>query len=128
MRKLGVLILLMLVLGVSAGCMGSSSLLQTKWTRQKLENLEVGMEKLQVLDVMGRPYTREVFTDEDGEPVEVLYYHTVFTGHALLIEPDEKHLTPIVLQDGKVRGWGRNFYDKTKRYHLQHDISIKNEP
>jgi hypothetical protein len=87
-------------------------------TRGNLNNLEVGMTKDQVIAVMGRPHTREVFPDETGHSVEVLIYITEYTDAGSIPDSDK---TPICLRDGKVTGWGRNFYDRTQK----HDITIR---
>lgn len=118
-----IVMILLLTMVPAYGC-ASSSPLRTAMARSKLQNLEIAMSKDQVVGVMGKPYTREVFLGKDGSPVEVLFYHTAFTGNALFIEPDERHLTPVLLKDGKVIGWGRNFYDNTVRYHVEHEMTV----
>jgi hypothetical protein len=82
---------------------------QVRHTRDSLNRLELGMNKRSVLDIMGAPRIREVFMDSDEKGVEVLFYQTEFVGMA--ITPRQKDLTPILLKENRVIGWGRNFYE-----------------
>jgi hypothetical protein len=104
---------------------------------QTLTRLEVGMTRDQVLDLMGRePVTVEVPMEDTFERVdiphpyrtesyhaqgrrfEVLYYLTSETARDLAITDDE--LTPIVLVDGRVDGWGWGFWnDQVRRYEIR---------
>jgi hypothetical protein len=87
--------------------------------RARLEHLELGMSKNDVLAVMGKAHKKEAFYDKDGTPTEVLVYETEYTdsgGFAL-----EKAFTPVVLRSGKVIGWGANMYDQTTK----HDVRIE---
>jgi hypothetical protein len=86
--------------------------------RANLNRLEVGMTKDQVLAIMGKPYSREVFPDEAGRPVEILIYVTQYTESGAIPDSDK---TPVCLRDGKVVGWGRNFYERTQKQ----EITIK---
>jgi len=81
------------------------------------------MSKAEILRIMGRPYSREIFIEDDGKPVEFLLYQTKFVGVA--VAPGDNELVPVAVKDGVVVGWGRNFYDRTKRYQVQQDISIR---
>ena len=101
----------------------SSGPFKTSSTRRNLDKLEVGMTKSEILDIMGFPYQREVFRGQDGQPVEVLIYQTKFVG--TLLSPSDSDLTPVVLKDNSLVGWGRNFYDRTKRYEFKHEIEVK---
>jgi hypothetical protein len=92
-------------------------------TRRNLDKLEVGMAKSEILNIMGSPYQREVFIGKDGQPVEVLLYQTKFVG--LLNPPSDRDLTPVVLKNNYLVGWGRNFYDQSKRYEIKHEIEVK---
>jgi hypothetical protein len=96
---------------------------QVNANRRNLDHLRVGMSKSEVLSVMGAPYQREVFPGQDNIPVEVLLYQTKFVGMA--IPPSDEELTPIVFRNNQLIGWGRNFYDTTKKYEFKHDIEIR---
>lgn len=84
-------------------------------TRANLIKLEVNMTKEQVVSIMGAPYAREVFPAEDGRPIEILLYLTQYTDSGSIPDSDK---TPVCLIDGKVIGWGRNFYDRTLRQRI----------
>jgi hypothetical protein len=107
---------------------------------QTLTRLEVGMTRDQVLDLMGREMVRvKVTTSDDpyefeladiphpyrtesyeaaGSRFEVLYYLTSETSRDRAITDDE--LTPIVLIDGRVDGWGWGFWnDQVRRYEIR---------
>ena len=86
--------------------------------RSKLNSLEMGMTKDQVLALMGKPYKREAY-----EGVEYWLYETEWISDG--VTTDEE-LTPIAFKNGKVDGWGRNYYqDRKKR--VEADINIKQE-
>jgi hypothetical protein len=75
------------------------------------------MDKAQVLQIMGEPRIREAFTDHDDVGVEALFYQTEFVGMA--VNPTESDLTPILIKDGQVIGWGRTFYETRVRLQLE---------
>ncbi|MFC1738559.1 outer membrane protein assembly factor BamE [Planctomycetota bacterium] len=68
-----------------------------------LNRLEVGMTRGQVIQIMGNPYTREAFRQE-----ELLFYLTNTFGAG------DAGYTPIAIKDGKVLGWGRHFIGGNK--------------
>jgi len=110
-----IICLLALVLLVS-GCASSSVM---PWgiekTRNNLANLELGMSKQEVINIMGMPYNREAYSTPDG-PLDFLIYLTKYTDSGSIPDSDT---TPICLLNGKVVGWGRNFYEQQKqRYEL----------
>lgn len=72
--------------------------------RSALNKLAVGMTRAEVVAIMGDPHKREA----DGR-AEFLVYRTETYDHG------DSSFTPIVLIDGKVTGWGRNFYDNVRR-------------
>jgi hypothetical protein len=96
--------------------------------RAHLQKLSLGMTKSQVLDavgngsarismgflggnrLIGNPYKTEMFDSGEGA-LEVLYYYTDLQREDGAISDDE--LTPVVLRDDKVIGWGRSFFDST---------------
>lgn len=77
--------------------------------RKNLNKLEVGMTRGQVIDIMGNPYRREA-----QDNTEWLLYRTeskINDGHyGIQNRPESGWLTPLVLEDGKLRGWGNNFW------------------
>jgi outer membrane protein assembly factor BamE (lipoprotein component of BamABCDE complex) len=87
--------------------------------RGNLNKLEVGMSKEQVTTIMGKPYQREV----SGER-EYWLYETE-RKNIYRTTPSE-YLTPVVFEDGKVAGWGRNYWvEKEKKFDVKIDQTIK---
>ncbi len=110
----------------------SCSVLRTVWAedilaknRENLNRLSMGMLKSDVLNIMGtqtitayesaqsaqmivitNPYRTEIMKNEKGENLEVLFY---YTDEKRLGQITDNELTPIVLKDGKVEGWGRSY-------------------
>ncbi len=91
--------------------------------RENLSRLAIGMPKQDVLNTMGtgtvdaiypggsstvvtNPYRTEIMKNEKGENLEVLFY---YTDEKRLTQITDNELTPIVLKDGKVEGWGRSY-------------------
>ncbi len=87
-----------------------------------LNRVEIGMTRNQVFEIMGtkthygkphygkatitpHPYKREIVKDGNKE-YEILYYYTKHT-------KGNDSLTPVVLLDGKVSGWGWNYLRST---------------
>lgn len=95
--------------------------------RANLTRLNLGMTKDEVHSVMGRegyryqgnPYRSAMYLAADGKPVEAFYYWTDHTANGV---PD-KDLTPVVFNDGKVVGWGREFWTE---YVSKYEVRIKN--
>ena len=87
--------------------------------RRNLMKLEIGMAKQEVISVMGNPYNREAYALPDGKPLEFLIYLTKYTDSGSIPDSDT---TPICFVDGKVTGWGRNFYEQQKQ---RYEIEIK---
>jgi len=108
----------LLCLGL-VGCVSSSVM---PWgiekTRNNLMKLELGMSKQEVIDIMGMPYNREAYSTPDGK-LDFLIYLTKYTDTGSIPDSDT---TPICLLNGKVTGWGRNFYEKQKQ---RYEIEIK---
>lgn len=80
--------------------------------RSALLKLNPGDTKEQLVQLMGDPYLREVYPQG-----EVWFYRTS------LSEGKRNSLTPVVVNNGKVVGWGENYYDTTIKKKL--DVNIK---
>jgi len=111
------------LLVVCAACFGTKPQHIAGTNRSRLRNLKVGMTRAQVVEVMGdeqwddvkggfdvmsNPYETASYSSGHGDPIEVLYYYTTFhrwSGTA----PKPKHLTPVVLTNGVLVGWGHEF-------------------
>lgn len=126
-------ILLFLIVSIMLGCTKyMSAQIQEVRTRnrQNLINLKLGISKDEVLDIMGRytdtlksdrfadtehyiinnPYKSSSFSVKD-EGIEVLYYYTELKSNDGAVTDDE--LTPLVLIDDKLTGWGWDFWYDT---------------
>lgn len=88
---------------------------QSRATNERLMQVQIGMDRQQLLSLMGNPYRREVYGDN-----EFLIYET---DHWAKQEKDR--FIPILLKNGKVSGWGRNYYDYTERSKIEADIQVK---
>ena len=109
MKKLVIIITLAVIL---SGCGEAQN-------RKNLNQLEVGMTKVQVLEIMGEPYRREAQGNN-----EWLLYPTTFYG--LLSEPSDFHLTPMLIKDGKLEGWGENYWTtKEQKFDIKIDQTVK---
>jgi hypothetical protein len=120
MKKL-IILLSLIVIGCSSIYLDTSDLLRDQ-NKENLKKLSVGQPKNLVMDIMGRdpskgvfmwidnPYRTEVLTGKDGKTYEVLYYYTDLKARDDKITDDE--LTPVVLQDGKLVGWGYPLLDQ----------------
>lgn len=74
--------------------------------------LEVGMSKQEVINILGNPYNRDAYTTPDGSVLEFLIYLTKYTDSGSIPDSDT---TPICFLNGKVTGWGRNFYEQQQQ-------------
>jgi len=101
--------------------------------RESLNRLRMEMTREEVLALMGtetvraregwqitNPYRTETLVAKSGETFEVLYYYTDVKRRDDAITDDE--LTPIVLQGGKVVGWGWTFLDQETQ---KHEIRVR---
>jgi hypothetical protein len=77
--------------------------------------VQVGMPRDEVLAVMGQPEKREAYGN-----TEFLIYRMDWRGGT-----EKDNFTPIAIVDGRVTGWGRNFYDTTMRSKVDANITIK---
>jgi outer membrane protein assembly factor BamE (lipoprotein component of BamABCDE complex) len=79
--------------------------------RINISSLQVGMTQDQVVGVMGYPYKAEQ-KSYNGMEYEVWYYITEpsILGQTRLVT---RNFTPLVFEEGLLKGWGRNFYKFT---------------
>ena len=79
--------------------------------------IEIGMSKQEVINIMGQPYSREAYGTPNGQQMEFLICLTKYTDSGSIPDSDT---TPICFLNGKVDGWGRNFYaEQKKRYEVE---------
>jgi hypothetical protein len=87
---------------------------------ERLARLVLGMDRAQVDAVMGTesvwledlgwvgaPHRTSSYRDAQGREITVLSYYTDLVKRDDLIQDEE--LTPVVLRDGELIGWGRDF-------------------
>ena len=94
--------------------------------RDNLNKLEVGMSKEQVATIMGKPYQREAYGEK-----EYWFYETEGKAelgpYGVLRDKDpSQYLTPVVFENSKLAGWGRNYWiEKEKKFDVKIDQTIK---
>jgi hypothetical protein len=67
---------------------------------------------------INNPYKTEASRTADGSPVEILFYYVDQRRNDGAITDDE--LTPIVIEDGVLAGWGWNFLDQNvEKYRIE---------
>lgn len=69
------------------------------------KDLRVGMTKTQVLKVMGEPVRDQKYNTPD-----LWYYYVNTEWHDFLTTEDE--CIPLVFENGKLIGWGNEFYNR----------------
>ena len=116
-------IFLTMILFLSVGCSSKVDKVRTI-NRKNLLKLSVGMEKAQALKVMGKaragggngeptinsPYKSEILQGEN-KTFEVVYYYTDIknTLYSTVVTVNNKELTPLVFDQGRLIGWGWQF-------------------
>ena len=105
-----------------SGC-GTVNHFSAQATRSRMNNLGLGMTKDEVLRILGEPYKKEAY-----EGVEYWLYYTQSYGDFVygLEHKSDLNFTPVAFIDGKVDGWGRNYYEK-QRERIEAEITIKGE-
>jgi len=72
---------------------------------QLMLTLNIGQTTQEVTKIMGNPVRNEKYSSAGGV-VDVWYYRT----DCDLWAWDDDDLTPMVFKNGKLAGWGQNFY------------------
>lgn len=85
---------------------------EQKDNREMISKLEIGMDRVSVVDKLGTPSDSEAFTGDAGE-VRVLFYRTQRKHSDGETSRDET--TPLVFEDDVLVGWGDAVYAKTAR-------------
>ena len=102
--------------------------------KERLNELEIGMSKDEVLIIMGtkgfsiesspftveNPFRIEV-QSSDKNIYRVLYYYTDLVKADGFITDDE--LTPVILKNNKLVGWGRDVWDRLSDINESLDIT-----
>ena len=99
---------------ILSGC-GMVYQARSRETNDKLMQLSVGMSRDEVLAILGKPYSREVYGDS-----EFLIYETNYRSNS-----ERERFTPILIRSGKLVGFGRNYYDDAIKSKIDADLEIK---
>ena len=86
----------------------SCTFIERSNNRKNLMKLDLGMTKYQVIELMGTPQFSEMYQTEDDVSMIVLYYYT--SGKWLTSGVTRQQCTPLVFENKKLVGWGREFY------------------
>ena len=82
-----------------------------KNNKANMQKLSVGISKAEVLEIMGPADKTEAYKTKSGGTMEFLLYRVEVNYD---FRPKTDRLwTPLCIIDGKLEGWGRNFYDDT---------------
>ena len=84
-----------------------------------LMQLRVGMTRDEVLKAMGDPQRREAYG-----AMEFLIYRTSVERY--VGTPEAEMFTPVAIRDGRVIGWGRNYYDTALRSKIDAEVTVRN--
>jgi hypothetical protein len=95
--------------------------------RQKVTSLQIGMPRSDVEKLMGsgdivahnrvrltNPWRVEKLRTDNGKTIEILYYVT--DGNTWGPWEEKQLLTPVILENERVVGWGWAFLEKAPRY------------
>lgn len=111
-------------ISVLIGCAAPQEVFTSR-NRERLMGLTVGMSRDEVLGVMGtkgfqdigNPYRTEMY-NADGHQYQLLLYYT--EGYAWDRPFEDEQLTPVVIKDGVLDGWGWSYwYALAERYELR---------
>lgn len=82
--------------------------------------LEMDMTKKEVLSIMGQPDLNEAYKSLHGKRMTIFFYYTQKKRSDGSVTKDET--TPVVFENGKLIGWGTEFYETRKKVEM--DINI----
>ena len=99
-------VLLVFIIFFLAGCSYGKI---AKRNNDLMLTLNMGQAKQEVLHVMGNPSKSEQYF-RGGKQIEVWYYRTSSFETGGWNSDD--YFTPMVFQDGKLVGWGKDFYSQ----------------
>ena len=77
--------------------------------RDNLKKIARGMSKAEVKAIMGEPLWNEVYNQPD-----LWFYYSDCKWSDGMITSDE--CTPVIFENGKVTGWGQDYYKNHCRY------------
>ncbi len=117
--------------GLLCGCAGSpawtsmqisSTRSEAKKNNADLMRVQIGQSRKTMLAIMGTPTKREEYQLPNRQVIEFLFYRTEGWSRYQQMDTDAQ-FTPVAIRDGKVIGWGRNYYDRVVRAAV--DVTVK---
>ena len=115
------LVILLLIVGLSSCSYPGIE------TRKNLMSLKLGMTKDEVINIIGLPERNEAYKTTNSEELELFFY---YTGNSSSVSGIANcswgACTPLLFEDGKLTGWGREIYEKKTKIELdiKHDLEI----
>jgi len=109
------IVILFITLGIF---LTSCASLKMAKNNENLLKLKMGMSTDEVISIMGKPDLNEAYKSLNGKPIIIFFYYTQRKWADGTITKDK--CTPVVFENGKLIGWGDEFY-KTIKF----DINIK---
>ena len=100
------LVIFFLMIFVVSGCALTTAI---KKNNKKISNLDVGQSIKEILDEMGSPDKNEKYVL--GEQETAIWFYKVSPG--LDRTGRDNDLMPLVFENGKLIGWGRDIYNQT---------------
>ncbi len=109
----------------------TNNIMLAKINSSRLALLDPGMSKSQVLETMGtqnatfvnNPYLVSLFNIKE-DYITIIYYFTKNPGGGYKGTPTIKNLTPLILLNGKLIGWGD---EALRRAQDKYDLTIKKD-
>jgi hypothetical protein len=87
---------------------------EAKRNNENMMLLNIGQSKEEILGIMGAPAKREAYKLDAERVVEFWFYRT--SGWSMRDMGDmDYQFTPMAIEDDKLVGWGRNYYDTVVR-------------
>ena len=80
--------------------------------------LDIGMDKQEVLKIMGAPDKNESYRAFKGVPMVVWFYRVGRVNSLGVLELDK--MTPLVFTNGTLEGWGDQFYTNKAIFELRY--------
>ena len=103
--------------------------------KDKFMKLQIGMEKEDVLSLMGPPGLNEAYQTKTGGSLEIFFYSTstddvgirypIIGSDCVNTSTPWRKCMPILFEDGKVIGWGKQFYEEKIKIELDITTSEK---
>lgn len=85
--------------------------------RNNLLKLNLGMTKDEVIEIMSKPYFNEAYQKKDGGALVIFFYETQIKGAPAATTKED--CTPLIFEDGKLIGWGDEFYQNKIKVELE---------